>query len=109
MVLSQTTPITPSNPSENRVTSTFGPSEQLFLSYFCLFHLTKVLKLHVQKKVTIKVQYHYETRDFLHKYLSNPSENRVASTFDPPEQLYLGSFCLFCLTKVPKLRLEKFV
>ena len=68
-----------------------------------------MLKLHAQKKVKIKVQYHYETRDFLHKYQSNPSENRVASTFDPPEQLYLSSFCLFHLAKVPKLRLEKFV
>src|ERR1041385_28432 len=108
MVLSQTTPITPSNPSENRVTSTFDPPEQLFLSSFCLFHLTKVLKLHIQKKVTIKVQYHYETRDFLHKYQFNPSENRVASTFDPPEKIYLGFFFLFYLTKGPKFRLKKF-
>ena len=98
-----------SNPSENRVAHSFGPSEQLFLSYFCLFHLTNVLKLQVQKIVNIKVQYRYEIHDFLHKYQSNPSENRVASTFDPPEQLYLSSFCLFHLTKVPKLRLEKFV
>ena len=66
-----------------------------------------MLKLQVQKIVNIKVQYRYEIRDFLHKYQSNPSENQVASIFDPPEQLYLSSFCLFHLTKVLKLHAQK--
>src|SRR5439155_22793505 len=31
--------------SKNRVASSSKPAEQLYLSFFCLFHLAKVLKL----------------------------------------------------------------
>ena len=39
---------------ENLYTSSFRPAEQLYLSFFCLFYLTKVLKFRsegiIQKK-----------------------------------------------------------
>ncbi len=40
-------------------------------------------------------------------YLSNHYKNCDSSSFEPSEQLYLSFLCLFYLTKVPSLRLQK--
>ena len=43
----------PTNLSKNRDLSSFEPVEQLYLSFFCLFHSAKELKLRLQNKESL--------------------------------------------------------
>jgi hypothetical protein len=81
--------------------SSFIPAEQLYLCFFCLFSLIKVLKSRHEVKKTYArgTVISCKKNSYLHEYWRYFNKNWYLSSFIPAEQLYLCFLSCLIWTK----------